>query len=284
MNGPFAKGDIAMRYALKLIFSCVCLISYQAFAGAVLNTETREYHVDPPAVGTTKMLADGGLLRIEINSVSSEEDGLLIYRGDRNELIVADNERLEYFVIDEQTMNQMATQISDAMKEMEAMLESMPPEQRAMAEQMMQQQMPGLQAAPESPSTLRKTGESDTINGYDCEFYEVLQDGRRSRDMCVTAWGDIEGGEEAIDAMMGMGKFFERMHDAFSESSGTNFMGRQQEVFAQMRELGGYPVYARDYDETGALKGDSTLKSSRTESIDAALFAAPEGYRRGDMY
>jgi hypothetical protein len=273
-----------MRHALKFIFLCVCLVSYQAFPGAILNTETKEYHVDPPAVGTTRMFADGALLRIEINSVSSEEDGLLIYRGDRNELIVADNDRLEYFVIDEQTMNQMATQISDAMKQMEAMLESLPPDERAEAEQMMQQQMPGLQAAPQSPSTLRKTGDSDTINGYDCESYEVLQDGRKTRDMCVAGWGDIDGGEEAVDAMIGMGEFFERMYEAFSESSGSNFMGSQQEVFAQMKELGGYPVYARDYDETGALEGESALKSSRTESIDAALFKVPEGYRRGDMY
>jgi hypothetical protein len=281
---PLCEDGFAMRYAIKLILPCIWLVSHQAFAGAVLNTQTREYHVDPPAVGTTRMFADGSLLRIEINSISSEEDGLLIFRGDRDELIVADNEHLEYFVIDERTMEQMARQMSDTKKEMQAMLESMPPEERAEAEQLMQEQMPGLQAPPESPSTLRKTGESDTINGYNCVYYEVLQDGRKTRDMCVAAWGDIEGGDEAVDAMLAMGRFFQRMHDAFSESSGTDFMGEQQEVFAQMRELGGYPVYARDYDELGALEGESTLESSRSKSIDAAMFAVPEGYRRGDMY
>lgn len=272
-----------MRYALSLIFLCVAIVPCQAIAGAVLNTETKEYHVDPPAMGTTKMLADGVMLRVEINSLTSAEDGLIIYRGDRNELIVADNERLEYYVIDEQAMNKMAGQISEAMKQMEEMLKSMPPEQRAMAEQMMQQQMPGLQPVPETPSTLRKTGKSDTINGYDCEFYEVLQEGRKTREMCVAGWNDIEGGQEAADAMIGMGKFFERMHEAFAETAGTNIMGRQQEVFAQMRELGGYPVYARDFDEAGALAGESTLQSSRTESIDAMQFEPPEGYRRQEM-
>ena len=272
-----------MRYAMKLTLVCTCLVSYQAIAGAVLKTETKEYHVDPPAIGTTNMFADGGLLRVEINSISSAENGLLIFRGDRNEMLVADNERLEYYVIDEQTMNQMATQISDAMTQMEEMLKSMPPEQRAMAEQMMKQQMPGLQPAPEAPSTLQKTGKSDTINGYDCDYYEVLRQGRKTRDMCVAEWGDIEGGREAADAMIGMGKFFERMHDAFAKAAGTDFMGKQQEVFAHMRELGGYPVYARDYDDTGALEGESTLTSSHSESIDAAKFDPPEGYRRQEM-
>ena len=272
-----------MRSALKLTLLCVCLVSFQAIAGAILKTETKEYHVDPPAIGTTTMYADGDLLRIEINSVSSAEDGLVIFRGDRNEMLVADSERLEYYVIDQQSMNQMAGQMSKAMKEMDEMMKSMPPDQRAMAEQMMKQQMPALQAAPESPSTVQKTGKSDTINGYDCEYYEVLKEGRKSREMCVAKWGDIDGGAEAIDAMMGMGKFFESMHDAFASATGTDFMGSQQEVFAHMRKLGGYPVYARDYDDTGALEGESTLKSSQSESIDTAMFAAPEGYRRKEM-
>ncbi len=111
-----------MRSALKLSLLCVCLVSYQAIAGAVLKTETREYHVDPPAIGTMRMFADGGSLRVEINSVSSAEDGLVIYRSDRNELLVADSERLEYYVIDQQAVNQMAAQASDAMKQMDEMM------------------------------------------------------------------------------------------------------------------------------------------------------------------
>jgi Domain of unknown function (DUF4412) len=272
-----------MRSALKLTLLCICLVSFQAIAGAILKTETREYHVDPPAIGTTTMYADGVLLRIEINSVSSAEDGLVIYRGDRNELLVADSERLEYYVIDEQSMNQMAAQVGDAKKQMDEMMKTLPPDQRAMAEQMMKRQMPALQSAPEVPSTVQKTGKSDTVNGFDCEYYEVLKEGRKSREMCVAKWSDIDGGAEAVDAMMGMGKFFERMHDAFASAAGTDFMGKQQEVFAHMRKLGGYPVYARDYDETGALEGESSLKSSESEAIDTAMFAAPEGYRKQDM-
>ena len=272
-----------MLTALKFTLSCACLVSYQAIAGAVLKTETREFHVNPPAVGTTSMYVDGGSLRVEITSVSSDEDGLLIYNGDRNELLVADNERLEYYVIDEQAMHQMAAQVGDAMKQMEEMMKTLPPDQRAMAEQMMKQQMPALQSAPEAPSTLQKTGGSETINGYDCEHYKVLQGEKIVREMCVAKWADIDGGSEAVEAMIGMGKFFESMHDAFASGAGTNFMGKQQEVFAHMRQLGGYPVYAKDYDEAGMVESDSSLKSSQSESIDAAMFRSPEGYRRVEL-
>jgi hypothetical protein len=258
-------------------------VSYQAIAGAVLKTETREYHVDPPAIGTTTMFADGALLRVEINSLSSAEDGLLIYRGDRNEMLVADNERLEYYVIDKKSLTSMAMQIAGARDEMENMLMTLPPDERAAAEQEMKQQMPELDSAAGVPGTVRKTGESDTVNGYDCEYYEVLKDGRKSREMCVAKWSEIAGGSEAVNAMLGMGRFFESMHDAFASAGGTDFMSEQQEVFAQMRELGGYPVYAKDYDDTGAVEGESTLKSSHSETIDAAMFEAPKGYRKQEM-
>jgi hypothetical protein len=262
-----------------------CLfVSAQALAGAVLQTETREYHVDPPAVGSTEMFTDGSSLRIEINSISSGESGVMIFHGDRNEMIVTDDERREYYVIGEETLNAMAGQVSQAMKEMQAMLESMPPEQRAMAEQMMKQQMPGMQPPQEEPSTIRKTGKSDTINGYDCEFHEVSNRGRTTREMCVAKWGDIEGGADAADALIAMGKFFESMHEAFSSGAGVDLMGRQDEIFAHIRELGGFPVYSKDYDETGAVTGESSLISSRSDAIDAAMFEPPEGYRRAEMY
>lgn len=273
-----------MRYALRLGVCCLCFASLQAFAGAILETATKEFHVDPPALGTTAIFADGALLRLEIASVSSGEAGFFIFRGDRNELIVADNEMLEYYVIDDRALVRMAAEVADTIKEMEAMLDSLPPEERAEAEKMMQQQMPGFRQPPSAPSTLRKTGRSDTINGFDCEYYEVHQDGRKKRDMCVARWGAIEGGPEAAEAMIGVGDFFKRMHDALSESSGTDLMGRQDEMFAHMKELGGYPVYVRDYDEAGALEGESSLTSSRREAVDPALFKVPEGYRRGDMY
>ncbi len=80
-----------MRYALKVTLLPGFLLSYQAFAGAILQTQTKEYQGDRPAVGTTEMFADRALLRVETNSVSSGEDGLVTNRGDRNQMIMADS-------------------------------------------------------------------------------------------------------------------------------------------------------------------------------------------------
>lgn len=247
-----------MRYALRPALLCACFVSCQAVAGAMLETETREYHVDPPAIGKSNIFAEGAMLRIEIYSVSSQEDGLIIYRGDRDEMIVTDNERLEYYVIDRRNM-------------------------KPLAEQMLKQQTPGTRSEPELPGSLHKTGKADTLNGFACELYEVVKKGRRTRDMCVARWNNIEGGPEAAEAVNGIGRFFESMHDAFAAAGVSGFMDEQREFFKYIRELGGYPVYSREYDESGALTQEASLLSSKVEAVAAARFEPPRGYRRREM-
>ena len=147
------------------------------------------------------------------------------------------------------------------MQEMQKALEEMPPEQRAMAEQMMKQHIPA--PAPERPPmTVKKTGNSDSINGFGCDYYEVHQEGAKIRELCVTGWEDIDGGRESADSMLAMADFFEKMAESFSAGSGMDVMGEQRELFQHMRELKGYPVLSREFDETGRLESESRLKSA----------------------
>ena len=55
-----------------------------------------------------------------------------------------DHKDKSYIVMDEAMLDEVSAQMSEAMKEMEAQLASMPPEQRAMVEQMMKGQMQGM--------------------------------------------------------------------------------------------------------------------------------------------
>jgi hypothetical protein len=179
-------------------------------------------------------------------------------------------------------MDRISTKMNSAVQEMQKMLEDMPPEQRAMAEQMMKQHLPAPAAEPES-LTVRKTGDTDTINGFDCEYYEVERSGVKVRDLCMTGWDDIEGGREAADSMIAMAGFFEKMAEQFASGSGMDVMGEQRDLFQHMRELDGYPVLSREFDDEGRLESESRLKSARSSDIDAALFDPPQGYRQRDL-
>jgi hypothetical protein len=96
--------------------------------------------------------------------------------------------------------------------------------------------------------------------------------------LCVTPWSEIAEGKQAAQAMMELADFFENMRKAFAGAGGLDAMDRQQEMFAYMEELGGYPVLSRDYDSNGRLESESRLQAARSEKISAALFDPPPGY------
>jgi hypothetical protein len=253
-----------------------------AFAGSVMEVVTTEYHDEPPVIGTVEISTQDGVSRMEVTSVSSDESGGMIFRERSREFIAIDHAEKEYYVIDEAAMERMGAQLSSAMQQMQDALADMPAEQRAMAEQMMKQHLPAQAEAPE-PMTARKTGTTDTINGFRCQYYEVQQQGAKIRELCVTDWDDIDGGREAADSMLGMAGFFDKMAEQFSSGSGMDVMAQQRELFQHMRELGGYPVLTREFDDSGRVESESRLKSARSSDIDPALFSPPQGYRKKDL-
>ncbi len=262
-----------------LFIAATTLVAPIALASSVLELMTTEFDKNPPVVGTVEISTMGKSSRVEITSVSSSESGGMIYNAERQEMIAIDHGAQEYYVIDKEMMDQMAGQVSDAMKQMQEALDAMPPEQRALAEQMMKQRMPQPQVEAGPPVELNKTGESDSIAGYDCEYYDVMQEGRRIRELCITGWDDIEEGREVAGAMMELAGFFESMREAFAGAGGLGVMDRQQEMFAYMRDLNGYPILSRDYDAAGTLQTESKLRSAGRVDLNPALFEPPESYR-----
>jgi hypothetical protein len=268
---------------LKLVLACAAMGSpLPLLAGSVLEVVTTEYREEPPVIGTMEISTQDGMSRMEVTSVSSEESGGMIFREQGREFIAIDHEEKEYYVIDEAAMERIGTQMNSAMQQMQQALEEMPPEQRAMAEQMMKQHLPA-QAQKPAPLKVNKTGASDTINGFDCEYYEVQQNGTKVRELCITGWDELDGGREAADSMIAMAAFFEKMAEQFSAGAGMDVMGEQRDLFRHMRDLEGYPVLSREFDEEGAVESESRLKSAKSSDIDPALFNPPQGYKQKDL-
>lgn len=257
-------------------------ISSLCFAGSVIEIETRELQSDPPIAGTVKISSQGLMTRMDIDSMGGGGSATMIFNGNTDELMVFEPESMKYFVMTRQQMDAMAVQMSSAMQQMEAALAAMPPEQRAMAEQMMQGQRPTAQPA-RPATTVSKSGGGDTVAGHDCENYSVSSEGRTIRDMCVTDWDDIDGSREVADALTDFAEFFSSMREAISGLGGMTDVGRQQDMFEHLKAMGGYPVLSRDYDSSGAVVSESRLTSARQENIDAGVFLPPAGYQKQEM-
>lgn len=268
-----------MRYTA--ISFALAAISPPVHAGAVLELVTTEYTQDPPIIGTVQISTEGRESRIEITSVTSNESGGMIYRSGKKEMIAMDHAAREYYIIDQATMDRMAAQVRAAMEQTEAALESMSPEDRALAEQMIQRSLED--AEEDAGHELVSSGKEDKIAGFECKYYDVLQEGRKVRDLCMTPWREIAEGKQAATAMMELADFFENMRKAFAGAGGLDAMDRQQEMFAYMEELGGYPVLSRDYDIDGRVESESRLQAARSEKISPTMFEPPPGYQQLEL-
>ena len=91
-------------------------------------------------------------------------------------------------------------------------------------------------------------------------------------------WSNVEGGSDVVDAFEEMAAFFKEMTESFSGAAGVS-LGRGASsgdgVFEHMKELGGFPVVTRDFNDDGSLEGETALRSAKRRTIDPDAFEPP---------
>ncbi len=263
-----------------IVLSLLAFLVGPAFAGVVYEIETTDHEQSPPKTETMEAMVEGMNLKMGVTSGRKGAQGDMIYRGDRREMVVVDHEDRSYTVMDQETLKQVAGQVSQAMSQLQEALKNVPEGQREMVEKMMKERMPA-QAAPQRPkSELKKTGERAEKNGYPCVKYDVLRGGKKLRELWVTDWSNVEGGDEVAGAFEEMAGFFQEMLDALPDFGQ---QGADDTMFEHMKELGGFPVVTREFDDDGSLEAESTLRSSSRRTLDPADFEPPAGYKRRSM-
>jgi hypothetical protein len=113
--------------------------------------------------------------------------------------------------------------------------------------------------------------------------YEVFRDGRKTREMWVTDWKNVEAGSESAAVFEDMASFFHEMMENLPDFGGGG-PGPDDNVFEHMKELGGFPVVTREFAEDGSLEGESVLRSALRRTIDPDEFEPPAGYKRQEMF
>jgi hypothetical protein len=265
------------------LLSIVLSAAIPCAAGIVYEIEVRDHEQSPPKSESTEVAVEGRNLAMEVlPGEGGRGRGTMIYRGDRREMVVVDHDDQSYIVMDEQTMSQLGAQVDQAMAMMDEALANVPADQRDKIREMMQQQMPQAQAAPERPKNeLKKTSETATHNGYPCRKYEVYRDGRKTQELWVTEWSNIEGGAEVADVFHDMSEFFKELLDSIPKFGQS---GADEPFFEFMQELGGFPVVTKEFGDDGYLEEESTLRSARRRSLDPDAFEPPSGYKRRQMF
>ena len=111
-----------MRKLTTILIAILTCASQQLFAGVVLEMLTKDGAGND--IGTSKIYAESGMVRLDNIDGNSDVDMSMIFQD--NEFLMLNHEDKTYFVMDEAMLEEMNSQMSAAMRQMEAQLANVP--------------------------------------------------------------------------------------------------------------------------------------------------------------
>ncbi len=267
-----------MKSAQRHLFAALSIVSMTTQAGVVIEYVNRNATTGKEEPLQTVWIQNG-LARMESNRGRSGTVATL-YKNEA--MYVIEDASRSYRVIDQATMEQMAGRMGDAMAKMREQMAKMPPEQRAMMEQMMKQRGGTMMnGAPHKPAIYdaQATGGSETVNGRSCKLWNVTRDGALAQQLCVVPMAAMPGAVEVIELSKKMSALFEKLGHQLRDQLPTTL----QQSTTALAKINGYPIMTRAYRD-GVLQPEQFIvKDWKQQSIDAAKFEIPTGYKQQEM-
>ena len=262
-----------LKTTLALMFAIFFTVN--SYGDVIFDMDQKD--AGSETAGRSEGKVKGQNIRLDYYEKGEMIDGSMIFRGDQDKLIMINHDDKTYIVLDEAAMEALGSRMDQVMNEMEEALKEVPPEKREMVRKMMKERMPGMADSEEEPQ-IKKAG-SGKVGEYSCTKYDVYKGDVKIMQHCVAPWSKIKGGDEMKSAMLAMGDFMDTMAEKFSSSSSFAGPGVQSErnMFKQLRKLDGFPVQTIMYQQ-GEVIGESSLVSSKEETVDASAFEPPKGY------
>ena len=268
-----------MKKLNSILTFVLVLASPTALAGVVMDMITKDG--SGRQIEASKIYAQSEMVRVDNIGGSSDEQMSMIFRGE--EMLMLNHKDKSYTVMDEAMLEEMNSQMSAAMQQMEAQLAQVPPAQRAMVEKMMKGQMQGMmpmQSAAPPPPPRVEVGESSAWKSYPCVKYSVYSGGEKSEEICAASLDSIEGSEEAIRGFRKMAGFVKKMTKSLPGQFG---VGMAENPMNMMEQIDGFPVHTVHF-EKGAVTQEMSLESVTEQTLDESMFAAPADYKKQDLF
>ncbi len=258
-----------------LVLACLAS-SVGARAETLWQIEIRDGAAAPEMV---EIWANDENIRMGIKS--DEDAGEVIFIGARNEAIMVDHERKQYFVVSAERMGAAMTGMKSQMEQaMAAAMANMDPETKKAMQAAMAQNggsLPGLGALPgmaaEAPVIeVRAAGETKPILSAKASRFDVLENGKKVSELWAAKPGDVKGGKVVSARMADLMAFFDQAMGDFSPADDS--------LFQYLSRIDGrVPVAGVDF-ENGAAGETSQLVSAADADAPDGVWDAPAGYQK----
>jgi hypothetical protein len=262
------------RCFLALALGCA-LAAFNAQAGLYIGRVVRDMASGAERPGVDLYL-ENGMARVE--DLRGKRPSVTIFRDDT--LYVLDPKKKTVRTMTKADIDRMAGKMasgmSDAQRQLQAELAKLPPDQRARAEQMMQQHpMPGTGNAKPRVTTVQDTGESESAKGTHCRVWNVLRDDVLIAQHCVVPYASLAGADELRTTVARLSAMTEKLTQSVRQmgaASGNEFSGADR--------INGVPVLTRTFTNGQPDGTESIVSEWATRSNPPSLFDVPGDYKQ----
>lgn len=245
-------------------------IAWHVEAGTVIQQEEREPGSNKPGQQMT-IYVDAGKLRIEGEDPTTGKY-TMIFDQSKQVLWMVDVGKGTYTELTAAEVQGMGQQMQQAMKEMEAELANMPPEQRKMVEQMMKGPMGG--AAGGAPkATVREKGRGEKVGQFVCIHYEVLTGEQLSQEVWAAPASQVQLEDAAYQTFRALSQFYEPLSRQAPKGAWAVPGGQQ---------IDGFPVRTILYQGQKPVSESVVVKVEK-RALEAGLFTLPSGLKKTQM-
>lgn len=272
--------SFSIKSITSIFLSLLIVNSSELMAGSLVTMNVESSNENGRGFEQTFSLQDGKLRFDQSNGNNSSRDNnssqATIWDSNSSSLLIINHNEKSYSIIDQASLQQLKVKLGDAKRLMDEQMAKIPPAQREMMKKMMGENMPGFGGdKPQVIINVAATGRNDSVAGYACDIREIVSNGQKIGEVCVTPWDKLKNGTELAAAFKPMMAFFKD----FMQSLNENLPIQIDFPMAELEALDGMPVRNIEYQQ-GKPKGAAQLKSIISKTFDSTLFEPPAGYTK----
>ena len=253
------------------------VLTLPVFAGDV-TIKSRNLDGANNETGRTTLYFTSDKLLIE-NQFKNDNQAL-IFSNSRNEFILIDHTRREYYQVTEAELRQFIGQLRQTIPMMKAFMSNMPPEQQ----EKLKKQFGSLLGEEAPPTTFSKTGSNIKVKSWSTDKYEATVAGDKVADMYLASYSKLGVSKEDFNSFEGMRRIFGEVIGEFAGvlPLGPSIKGLATNLDDNPAFEEGVPVRSVTYSD-GASTGENITESVTTGTISADKFNIPTGYARKQL-